>query len=159
RALREPRRGRAARGCDPPRRAHVRALAELVPLPAAGSRAAVSPVRPAGCHRAALVERAVARVLDPSLQPMNDAPGLLIAVLGALVLASSGAPGLFASRRSDAAQHLANALAILGSLLGLAGVIACIAGGRADIDVPSLLPFGRISLRIDALGAVFLLPI
>src|SRR2546428_534364 len=90
---------------------------------------------------------------------MSDVPGLLIAVLGAVVLASSGIPGLFASRRSDAAQHLANALAILGSFLGLAGVVACLMGGRADVDLPSLLPFGRLSLRIDALGAVFLLPI
>jgi hydrogenase-4 component B len=68
-------------------------------------------------------------------------------------------PGLFASRRSGAAQHLANALVILGSLLGLGGVIACLADGSADLDLPSLLPFGRLSLRIDALSAVFLLPI
>src|ERR1051326_6009578 len=95
---------------------------------------------------------------------MSFEPSLSVelSIAGALVLATSGVPGLFASKRSDAAQHLANALVILGSLLGLAGVAIFSIRGSADIDLPSLLPierFGRLSLRIDALSAVFLLPI
>lgn len=79
-------------------------------------------------------------------------------LIAALLLASSGVPALLSSRRSDAAQVVANALVIIGSLLGLAGIAACLVGGSAVLELPSS-PLGRFEVRIDALSAVFLLPI
>ena len=45
-----------------------------------------------------------------------------LVLLGMLLTAGSGVPGLFLSRRSTFGQWLANGLVVLGSLLGFAGV-------------------------------------
>lgn len=82
---------------------------------------------------------------------------LLLAAV--VLLASSGVPGLLATRKSDAAQIVACTLAMIGGALGLGGVGVFCWAGSADLDLAWFLPLGSLSIRIDALSAAFLLPI
>ncbi len=83
-----------------------------------------------------------------------------LAVSAILAMALSGAPGLLLPRRSTAGQWIATLLMGAGGVAGAiaaAGVLAT--GQAAALDLPWLLPWGRFSLLLDALSAVFLLPV
>jgi hydrogenase-4 component B len=82
-----------------------------------------------------------------------------LVLAGIVVIGSSGVLTLFADKRSERGQALSCFLMVIGGVLGIGGVIACWMNGRADLDLPWSLPFGRFAVRIDALSAVFLLPI
>lgn len=80
-------------------------------------------------------------------------------VLGAIALvAVSGFPALFFSAKSRIGQLITTVLVVIGSLTGIAGIIPVMSGaGEASMQVPWALPWGEFSVKIDALGAVFLL--
>src|SRR6266496_2351427 len=82
-------------------------------------------------------------------------------LIGAIILlACSGVPGAFMSRRSSFGQHIATALAVVGSALGVAAAFFCLAGGGAS-QFEFRGPLGGTSLhfRLDPLSAFFLVPI
>ena len=83
---------------------------------------------------------------------------LLIAVA---CIAVSGVPGLLLGRRSALGQWFAAAVNVIGSVIGAAGLILHIgtAGVQPDILIlPWGLPIGRFAVGVDALSALFLIP-
>lgn len=74
-----------------------------------------------------------------------------LVVLGIVLHALSGVPGLFCPRTSSSGQRLALALAGLGSVAGVAGALGSLWWPQA--------PDGLAWLRLDAIAVVFLLPI
>ena len=76
------------------------------------------------------------------------------------LLAASGVPGVFVGRRSQAGQRLATAMSVAGSALGLTAAFAALtAGAAASIRIRGPLPDLTLHLRLDPLGAFFLVPI
>jgi hydrogenase-4 component B len=85
---------------------------------------------------------------------------LSLVLLAIATLSLSGVPALFGSRRAMAGQRMAVALMLLGSATGLAGAVwALIAPTPVALDLAGVLPMGRFSVALDALGAVFLMPV
>lgn len=75
-------------------------------------------------------------------------------------LCASGLPGYAAGARAVAAQRLSAAAMIAASALGIAGVVAAFAGPTpAELHLPWQLPWGEFAVRIDAIAALFLLPV
>ncbi len=83
-----------------------------------------------------------------------------LVVLGIVLAAVSGVPGMLLSRARPTGQGLANVLVVLGSGLGLTGVGTFWATG---VSGRMLLPWSVLGapfdVAIDGLSAVFLLPI
>jgi hydrogenase-4 component B len=87
------------------------------------------------------------------------------------LLALSGVPGLFLSRRSNTSQWLATLLTMAGAGFGLTGVGAFFAGGGVGagatqapgfsqpIRLPWAVPGGEFYVALDGLSAFFLVPI
>jgi hydrogenase-4 component B len=76
------------------------------------------------------------------------------------LLASSGVPGLFTPRRSMAGQHVATAMTVAGSALGLAAAIGGLMGRVVGTAVlPGPVSTMSFHFRLDPLGAFFLVPI
>lgn len=82
-------------------------------------------------------------------------------VLGGIVVAAlSGVPGLLIRRTSLFGQWVTTVLAVLGALLGLAGVATFWAGSVSrPIIVPWAVPGAEFHIEIDGLSAIFLMPI
>jgi hydrogenase-4 component B len=81
-------------------------------------------------------------------------------VLAAAVLtAASGAFAVALRSRPVLAQRLATAVLVLGAVLGLAGAGLALAGGGASWSAPWSTPGGALSIHVDGLSAVFLLPV
>jgi hydrogenase-4 component B len=78
-----------------------------------------------------------------------------------VVLALSGLPACLMPARSAAGQRLTVVLMLVGSALGLTGVAMSVAaGGDAQtLQVAWSLPWGQFAVGLDALGALFLLPV
>src|SRR5438067_13086205 len=77
-----------------------------------------------------------------------------LVLVGLLVVAGSGFPGLLFGRRSLSGQRLATVLAVLGAGLGLAGVGWFWATGESQpIVKPWALPGGLPNVAIDGLSA------
>ncbi len=77
---------------------------------------------------------------------------------GIALITLGGAAATLAGRRSRLASGLALAGIVPGSLVGAAGAAGgLLAGGGETLRVPSSLPFGELLLRLDPLGALFLL--
>src|SRR5262245_17344416 len=83
-----------------------------------------------------------------------------LVVAGTLTAAASGFPGLLFAPDSQRGQWLTTALAVVGAGLGLAGVGWFWATGESlPIMMPWALPGVGLSLAVDGLSAVFLVPI
>jgi hydrogenase-4 component B len=83
-----------------------------------------------------------------------------LVVLGIVLAAASGVPGLFLSRSRLTGQGLANVLVVLGTGLGLAGVGAFWATGVSErMLLPWTVLGAPFDVAIDGLSALFLLPI
>jgi hydrogenase-4 component B len=83
-----------------------------------------------------------------------------LVLLGLVVSAISGGPGLFASRRSNAGQTVTTALATLGATLGLIGVgVFWTTGDARPIVVTWNIPGAEFHVALDGLTAWFLVPI
>ena len=86
---------------------------------------------------------------------------MLILMATAIGLIGSGVPGLFCHRRSATGQHLAMAINVAASAVGMAAVLWH--------DIPRVaaegwhpvcsLPIGKLALSLDDMSAWFLLPI
>ena len=84
----------------------------------------------------------------------------LVALLIAVgLLGASGVPPLMASRGSRLAELLSAAMMVTGGLVG--SVCACLglAGAEAELVAEWFLPWGRVWLHMDPLGAAFLVPV
>lgn len=80
--------------------------------------------------------------------------------LGMGVLAIGGVLAVVAGKSRAWSSALGGASAVAGCLLALANAVAVLASGQAvSISVPWQVPFGRLSLGLDPLSAVFVLPI
>ncbi len=80
-------------------------------------------------------------------------------ILAAIALvAFSGAPGVLLGRTSRVGERIATVLLVAGCLLGL-GVALGALRTSVLLDLPWAVPGGRLAVRIDALSAVFLLPL
>jgi hydrogenase-4 component B len=86
--------------------------------------------------------------------------GLWMILTAAGLMMASGFPAGFGPRRSRSAQWLAAALMILGSLTGLGGLaMVLFSSAPCAISLPWHLPWGSFSVGLDALSAVFLIPV
>lgn len=81
--------------------------------------------------------------------------------LGAVAaLAISGVPGLWGKRRGSWGQGLSIFLMAAGSVSGLWAAVHLLVGRETvELAVDWLLPWGRFALKLDPLGAVFLVPV
>lgn len=83
-----------------------------------------------------------------------------LVLLGILLAAISGVPGMFANRSSMIGQWLSIVLASAGGLLGLGGIATFWAGGDSrPISLPWPIPGAEFSVGVDGLSAIFLLPV
>src|SRR6266849_2276437 len=81
-------------------------------------------------------------------------------LVGVTLVAISGVPGLFLSRRSMVGQWVADFLTLVGTSLGIAGVGSFLRWGEVqELALPSPISGGELALGIDSLSVVFLLPI
>ncbi|MEX2111741.1 MAG: proton-conducting transporter membrane subunit [Pirellulales bacterium] len=82
-------------------------------------------------------------------------------VLAAIaIVAVSGVVGLAFSRSSAAGQYVATALASVGSVVGIAGLVAFwMFSSSRPIDYPWSVPGGEFAVAVDGLSAIFLLPV
>ena len=84
----------------------------------------------------------------------------LLVLLGIVISATSGVPGLLLSRSSNFGQSLTTVLAVIGSLIGLSGV--GVFWGTADsqpIVQAWAIPGGEFHVAMDGLSALFLVPV
>jgi hydrogenase-4 component B len=84
---------------------------------------------------------------------------LALELAAAAVLGLSGVPGCLRPHSRAAGPGAASALNALGSALGLAGVALHLRTGDAQTAVLGTLPIGRVAFGLDALAALFLVPI
>src|SRR5439155_5829060 len=83
-----------------------------------------------------------------------------LVLLGLLIAASSGFPGLLLGRTSMRGQWLTTLLAVLGAGLGLGGVGSFwVTGDLRPIVLPWSIPGAEFRVAIDGLSAFFLVPI
>lgn len=84
----------------------------------------------------------------------------MLVLLGIVLAAMSGVPGLFLSRYSTTGQWVTTVLAVIGAGLGLFGVaIFWVLGDSLPIVRPWPIPGAEFNIAIDGLSAIFLLPI
>lgn len=81
-------------------------------------------------------------------------------LLGIVLAGSSGFPGLLFGRASMSGQYVTTLLAVLGAGLGLGGVgTFWVTGDSQPIALPWSIPGAELSVAVDGLSAIFLLPI
>jgi len=82
-------------------------------------------------------------------------------LLGIVLAAVSGVPGLLLSRYANIGQWITTVLAVLGTGLGLIGIgVFWVSGPGEPIVRPwSLIPGAEFHVAMDGLSAIFLLPI
>jgi hydrogenase-4 component B len=84
----------------------------------------------------------------------------ILVLLGIVLTASSGLPGLLLGRTTMNGQWLTTVLAVVGAGLGLAGAAWFWATGDSQPIVrPWPIPGAEFSVAVDGLSAIFLLPI
>jgi len=84
----------------------------------------------------------------------------LFVLLGIVLAAASGIPGLLMGRSCMSGQWVTTLLAVLGAGAGLAGVSIFWAGGPSQpIVLPWPIPGAEFSVALDGLSTIFLLPI
>jgi formate hydrogenlyase subunit 3/multisubunit Na+/H+ antiporter MnhD subunit len=84
---------------------------------------------------------------------------LALIIAASLLTASSGGLALLLRGRPVLAQRLAAGAMGLGAAVGLAGAALALAGPATAFSAPWSVPGGALSLRVDGLSALFLLPI
>ena len=83
-----------------------------------------------------------------------------LVLLGIVIAAASGVPGLFVSRSSNVGQWLSVLLAVIASGCGLSGVgVFWATGASSPIVRPWAIPGGEFHVAMDGLSALFLVPI
>ena len=85
---------------------------------------------------------------------------LFLALAAVALVAVSGGAALALRRAPELAQRAACALLVVGAALGLGAAALTLAGGEAaQIDARWSVPGGALALRLDALSAIFLVPV
>lgn len=84
---------------------------------------------------------------------------LALALFAAVCIAASGVPGCLWRRSRIAGPGAAALLNLLGAAAGLAGVALHARRGGVESACLGTLPIGRAAFTLDALAAVFLIPI
>ena len=83
-----------------------------------------------------------------------------LALAAAVLASSSGLPGLALRRRPDLGQRLSAGALCLAAVLGIAAAVPVLAGAPASVlHLSWNQPYASLSFRLDALSALFLLPI
>ena len=83
-----------------------------------------------------------------------------LVLLGLVIAAASGIPGLFLSRLTNTGQSVTTVLAVLGSVFGLGGVGVYWATGDSQPIVRAwAIPGAEFHVAMDGLSALFLVPI
>jgi hydrogenase-4 component B len=83
-----------------------------------------------------------------------------LVLLGIVVAASSGLPGLFARRGWLGGQRATTLLALVGAVLGLVGIVRFWATGESrPVAWPWPLPAAEFRVAMDGLSAIFLMPV
>lgn len=85
--------------------------------------------------------------------------GLGLALAGAAGAALSGVPGLVLGPGRPAAERLGALLAVLASVVGLAGACLGLAGPPDEVAVPWAVPGLSLRVGLDPLSALFLVPV
>jgi hydrogenase-4 component B len=81
-------------------------------------------------------------------------------LLGIIVVAASGVPGLLLSRGSTTGQWVTTVLAVIGAGLGLIGVgMFWVTGNSQPIVQPWAIPGGEFHVALGGLSALFLMPV
>jgi hydrogenase-4 component B len=79
---------------------------------------------------------------------------------GTVLLLGSGIPGLFTCRAGRGGERIALAMVLAGASLGGSAVVTALAMGQiAAVTLPWAVPGGSLSLALDGISAVFLLPV
>lgn len=85
---------------------------------------------------------------------------LTLILMAIAIMGASGIPTLCGARRALTGQRLAVALMLAGSMLGLVGTFSVLLHPvPVALRITDLLPMGQIALEVDALSAVFLMPV
>lgn len=83
-----------------------------------------------------------------------------LVLLGIVIAAASGIPGLFLNRLSNTGQYVSTVLAVMGSGFGLSGVaVYWLTGDSQPIVRPWAIPGAEFHVAMDGLSALFLVPI
>jgi hydrogenase-4 component B len=82
-----------------------------------------------------------------------------LVLLAAGIAAFGGLPGLFARGRRTWGQHVATGASVLASLVGLAGAVGAVLAGPSRLEAPWPLPQAFFAVEVDALSALFLIPL
>ncbi|HEU4383512.1 MAG TPA: proton-conducting transporter membrane subunit, partial [Anaeromyxobacteraceae bacterium] len=85
--------------------------------------------------------------------------GLVLAVLAIALIGSSGLWALALRRDPQLGQRLATVAFLAGAALGLAAAVQGLAGPPQAARLAWSVPAGSLSLRLDALSALFLVPV
>ena len=95
--------------------------------------------------------------MSDSFTVMSPLHFILLAIA---MLGTSGIPALFGRRRSPVGQRFAVASMVLGSVVGLSGLGRVLAApDPVALQMCWLLPAGSFSVAVDAVSAVFLVPV
>jgi hydrogenase-4 component B len=82
-----------------------------------------------------------------------------LVMVGVVLAAASGVPGLWTDRQSRKGEVLFVVLMVLASLCGLAGATLALTLGATGLDWPWPVPGGRFSIRLDGIAILFVLQI
>ena len=83
----------------------------------------------------------------------------VLVLVGIVLAALSGVPGIFLDRKSLAGQGWAVALLSLGAGFGITGALAQVFHPTGTIDLPWSVPGGRFFFAVDGLSALFVVQI
>ena len=83
-----------------------------------------------------------------------------LALLAVAIASASGLPGLVLRRRPALGQALSAGALCLAAIVGIAAAVPVLAGAPASVlHLPWNQPYASLTVRLDALSALFLLPI
>ena len=94
------------------------------------------------------------------MDAVQQATSEWLILLGLVLAAVSGVPGLLLSRRSTVGQWIATLLVVAAACLGLGGVVVFwVSEAHGAIELPWAIAGGQFKVAIDGLSALFLTPI
>ena len=83
-----------------------------------------------------------------------------LALVAVAIASASGLPGLVLRRRPALGQALSSGALCLAAIVGIAAAVPVLAGAPASVlHLPWNQPYASLTVRLDALSALFLLPI
>jgi formate hydrogenlyase subunit 3/multisubunit Na+/H+ antiporter MnhD subunit len=84
---------------------------------------------------------------------------LVLVIAASVLAAASGLPAMLLRRRPGLAQGASTAVLVAGAALGMTGAVLALAGHGAEAVASWPTPRASLSLRLDRLSALFLLPV